>query len=307
MLSKQYADLDMFYKARIKLTLWYLLIIMSISVMFSLVIFRSFEMEIRRFRRPNPEIVEEITQRVQITLAGINITILVVSGVLGYLLAGKTLRPIQEMIDGQIRFVADASHELRTPLTALRSSFEVFLRSKSETLVSSKTLITESLEEVGKLQSLSESLLQLTAIENKMVKLDLNSVILEAIRRTSVKNIKYKERKVIIVGNHQALVSLFMILIDNASKYSKAKTEIQIISDNSQVSIVDKGIGISQKDLPHIFDRFYRADSSRSKNRISGYGLGLSIAKKIADEHHASITVESQLDKGSTFQVSFNL
>src|SRR3989304_6174610 len=132
----------MFKSARLKLTAWYLAIIMLISVLFSLVIYQGATLELRRmeriqhfrqessesFRRFSmpafvlaPEVVEETKQRIRLALVTINLMILAASGAVGYFLAGRTLKPIQEMVDEQNRFITDASHELRTPLTSLRS------------------------------------------------------------------------------------------------------------------------------------------------------------------------------------------
>lgn len=174
----------MFINARIKLTAWYLLIIMAVSLSLSAIIYRIQLSEIQRvefaFRTrlgqrleanrglgpmasliSDPEVLEEAKNRITISLVFLNAGIFVVSGGLGYFLAGRTLRPIQEMLDEQSRFVSDASHELKTPITSLKSAFEVYLRNSKPTLPKSKILIRESLEETNKLQALTESLLQL--------------------------------------------------------------------------------------------------------------------------------------------------
>src|SRR3990167_11408943 len=181
----------MFHSARIKLTGWYLLIIMFISLAFSLVIYSMitreinhfeqaqrfrFEKKLRDFDLPvppgsniramkilieNPELIEEIKERVAMTLVIINGGILLLAGGLSYFLAGKTLKPIKNMMDEQNRFISDASHELKTPLTSLKTAMEVFLRGKEKNVKDSETIIRESIIEVDKLQSLSESLLQL--------------------------------------------------------------------------------------------------------------------------------------------------
>src|SRR3989344_3853916 len=129
----------MFKSARLTLTAWYLAIIMVISIAFSLMIYRVLLIEVIRFERaqrvrierrmqffnsPIPvslELIEEIKQRLIFRLFMVNIGIMVISGGLGYFLAGRTLKPIKEMVDEQNRFISDASHELRTPLTSLKS------------------------------------------------------------------------------------------------------------------------------------------------------------------------------------------
>jgi signal transduction histidine kinase len=103
-------------------------------------------------------------------------------------------------------------------------------------------------------------------------------------------------------------MQLITILLDNAIKYSPPDTQIvvdnKIKADCIKITIKDQGIGISSNDLPHLFDRFYRADLARSKATTPGFGLGLAIAKKIIDLHHGSIMVKSQIDHGSTFIIN---
>lgn len=313
----------MFKTARIKLTAWYLVIIMAISILFSLVAFNRFHRELGRFDRrfpfpPNPEIIIEIRNRLTLTLIFINAGILVLSGGLGYFLAGKTLKPIEAMMDEQNRFISDASHELKTPLTSLKTAFEVYLRRRRRTLSGVEGLIKESLAEVNKLQTLSENLLTLT--HNQLTPLGpvaLNSVIAQAVKQVKsmaqVKQIKIiaPKTKLKIKGNQEQLTELLVILLDNSLKYSRAQSEVKIMIEKSDgkaiIKVIDQGMGIAAKDLPHIFDRFYRADSARTKSGQGGYGLGLAIAKKIVTAHQGAIKVASRLGRGTTFQLSFSL
>ena len=104
------------------------------------------------------------------------------------------------------------------------------------------------------------------------------------------------------------MIELIRILIDNGLKYTESGDEILInsIEKSGRITIViaDTGIGIEEAALPHIFDRFYRSDSARSKESVSGYGLGLSLAKKIVEKHRGSIEVKSRIGRGTTFSVS---
>ena len=329
----------MFRSARIKLTAWYLLIIMFISIAFSFVIYEGLMTEVRRFSRiqrlriervlpPNPvqplladeDLITEIQQRVILELGVINFIIFITSGALGYFLAGKTLRPIQEMVEEQNRFISDASHEFRTPLTALKSSLEVNLRDKNLSLNDAVKLIKESITDVNKLQSLSDSLLDLSQYQkpfssSNFKKISINTCIKEAVKKINplAKQkqiiVKTDVKKYSITGNENDLINLFVIIIDNAIKYSPKKSLIKInsklINNKLLIEIEDQGIGIEKKDLPMIFDRFYRADQSRSKEKVVGYGLGLSIAKKIISNHNGKITVVSEINKGTTFSIIF--
>jgi len=330
----------MFHSARLKLTVWYLLIIMFISLAFSATIYRILTNEVERFagmqrhrienRLQNlnlppppiisdPDLIIEVRQRVLLMLAEINFFIFVVSGALGYFLAGQTLRPIAQMVDEQNRFISDASHELRTPLTALKTSMEVNLRDKELTLDQAKKIIRGSIDQVNKLSSLSNSLLELAQYQvnnHKFFKaIFLKKIVDEVVKKLTPlaekKQIVIK-RKIIeakINANQESLSNLFTILLDNAIKYSPANSQITVSSKRVDksifISIKDQGMGIDKKDLPHIFDRFYRADSARSKADRGGYGLGLSIAKKIVEIHQGAITVDSQINKGTVFTIKF--
>jgi len=335
----------MFKKARLKLTLWYLVIIMFISLFFSLIIYKGLTLEIERFAQrqqftierrlqsdnshllnpptpfllKDPDLVNEAKNHILIVLIEINLGILTISGLLGYVLAGKTLKPIAIMVDEQNRFISDASHELRTPLTALKTSMEVGLRDKKLNLVSAKKIIEDSVNETNKLQSLSDNLLKLASYETNnshqyFKEFYLKEVINEVIKKLNPlakeKRITIKKNlsNVKILANKDEIMSLITIFIDNAIKYSFNKGEIEItvkkIEKNAVIAIKDFGLGIDKKNLPYIFDRFYRADMTRTKNNTSGFGLGLSIAKKIVENHKGKINVESLPKKGSLFIVT---
>lgn len=334
----------MFQKTRLKLTAWYLLIIMVISISFSLVIYRMLERELDRFADsqkfkielvlkanarnffpPPPKIeidkqlVKETKTRIVIYLLFINSGIFIISGFFGFLLAGKTLKPIKEMIDEQNRFIADASHELNTPLSVLKTSMEVSLRDNSIDKNEYKNVLKDNLDEVNRLQKLTEGLLKINSNENDQINSELNLVsksINYAIKKiqnlADKKNIKIKinlKQDFKIKSDINELIELFIIFLDNAIKYSKEGTKVlvSIYSDNkfNIVEIKDNGIGINEKDLPHIFDRFYRVDKSRNKNQINGYGLGLSIAQKIINKYKGVIEVKSVLNKGTVFIIKF--
>jgi two-component system, OmpR family, sensor histidine kinase CiaH len=325
----------MFHSARIKLTAWYLLIITIVSMIFTVIIYSGINSELERFdhlqrlrqermeRRYrnvprqflptyDPGVVSDARRRLILTLAFINLGILAFSGAAGYFLAGRTLRPIKEMVDEQNRFVSDASHELRTPLTSLRSEIEVYLRDKKLTLSQARKLLASNLEEVISLQQLSDNLLQLSrkTKTQHFEAIPVASFVEGAWNKVApLANQKYiifaKELpNLFVIGNEAMLTQLFVILFDNAIKYSPEKSTISVaahkLDHTIRILIKDEGIGIAAADLPHIFDRFYRADKARTKH-TSGYGLGLSIARKIVTEHKGSITAKNNKDHGTSF------
>lgn len=304
----------MFKEARIKLTLYYLTIIMVISLFFSLIIYKGATFELgrienmQRIRRPSPtflidpDIIRETKHRIFLSLLTLNGVILIVSGLSGYFLAGKTLKPISKMMDDQKEFVSNASHELRTPLTALKSEIEVGLRDKKLNLMSAKKLLISNLDDINNMTKLSNYLLKLNRFQ--VSKLDFKKVDLsEIIKKVTLKrDIKLFLEKTIVSVDSDSVSELVTILVDNAVKYGNNK-EIKLSLKNKILKVVDHGIGISDEDLPHIFDRFYRGDKARNHD---GYGLGLSIAKQIADLHGAKIKVKSKLGIGTTFKVIFS-
>lgn len=332
----------MFTSARLKLTAWYLVLIMLISISFTVVIYNLLASELDRvelmqrqrqerqlpfeFRQRypteleiDPVIIEEAKERLKLRLIFINLGILLLAGLSGYFLAGRTLRPIKEMVDEQNRFITDASHELRTPITVLKSEIEVNLRDKK---ISSNTkeILESNLEEVNNLQVLSDNLIKLAQKNGNVISLEevsLLEVIELAIKKVTplskIKKIKIENKIKVqsVKADKPSLIELFVILLDNAIKYSEKDTTITLASEKTDhavvVSIKDQGIGISKEDIPHLFDRFYRADSSHTKVNAPGYGLGLSIAKQIVEKHKGSVKVESELELGTTFLIKLPL
>jgi two-component system sensor histidine kinase CiaH len=248
-------------------------------------------------------------------LISLNLLVLLIGGGLSYFLARRTLSPIEAALAAQSRFAADASHELRTPLTAMKSEIEVNLRDSKLPIEDARELLKSNLEEVAKLEALAGGLLRLARHENEqlpLVPVELASIVDRATDRLVLTSNKHK---VTILNNNvsgvaladaESLVELVVILLDNAIKYSPSGSEV-VISSKRRGSGLDLivtvvGTGIAKTDLLHIFERFYRADTSRSKS-TPGYGLGLSIAARIAEMHGASIDATSKLGSGSHFTI----
>lgn len=330
----------MFESATLKLTGWYLLILMAISLVFSAVIYQITSNEINtRLDRLSSRILDtsglllapsnnlgdirskqesEAANSLLISLIYANGVILLGGGVGSYLLARRTLAPIEAAHEAQSRFVSDASHELRTPLAAMKTELEVALMDASATKSELREILTSNLEEVEKLSSLSEMLLNLSRLDAK--ELDKTTIDLKKAAQTSIKrfgNLASRitlegPKSVRIHGNTAAIEELITILVDNALKYSTPGSVIQarVYQKNhgGYFEISNTGKPISDEHLPHIFERFYRADSSRTSQTSSkGYGLGLSLAKKIADLHHSEITATSSSEGVTQFIVNLPL
>lgn len=320
-----------------RLLLIYLAIIMAMSIGYSSIIYF---VSVEQLERQLPEVIYEevdgmivvdhnfekqIKQRVSegkkeliIQLYILNLLMLVFGAALSYILARLTLRPIERNVEAQTRFVSDASHELRTPLTAIQTVNEVALRNKKLTLKQAKGLIEDNLDEVRRLQRMTSMLLELVSDDRRLlpVKLPLHDVVSQAVTNVAAVAI---ERDIVIddqtknyniLADEAAITQAVTILLDNAIKYSEPKTTITLTSAKPRrnivrISVRDQGIGISKQEQLKIFDRFYRSDESRVRDHGSGgYGLGLEIAKNIAERHGGSIDLQSKLGVGSTFSIS---
>lgn len=331
----------MFEAATLKLTGIYLIIIMIISFIFSVQIYRATNDEITnglmqqvtfldntpRFQgilndpmaiRMREARLDQARSHIIFNLLNINIIILVTGGMASYIMARRTLRPIKRAHEAQARFTADASHELRTPLTAMQTEIEVALRDPDLKKAEAVDLLRSNLEELAKLRALSDGLLQLAKEDGSLVRqpIQTDTIFDQSIKQIAaqakkkgISIVRSAKKSYTINGNETSLVELFVILLDNAIKYSPKGSKITLHAGMSArrvvMSVRDEGEGIATADLPHIFDRFYRADSSRSKSKTSGHGLGLSIARKIAELHHADLTVKSAPGKGTTFTLAF--
>lgn len=326
----------MFESATIKLTAWYLMILMIISLLFSVIIYQVTSTEVNRrleelqadIQRQNsyralPDLdvatirlnqAHEASTNLIISLIYINVVILVAAGIGSYVLARRTLRPIEEAHEAQSRFTSDASHELRTPLAVMKTELEVALRDPKLGKAEMRELLTSNLEEVDKLSRLSQTLLQLSKLDYANIqkeKLSLEAIVHRTVNRfdKTGNRIKFTAAKSspTIVGNAASIEELATILIDNALKYSPPDSLVSIhVGKRAQkacLEIINTGEGIHADTLPRIFDRFFRADTSRTGNGKNGYGLGLALAKKIVEIHNGELTASSAPHHATTFTV----
>lgn len=328
-----------FKSATIRLTASYLLILIIISLVFSVIIFELSTREISsRLERlqiriegssdtivvPGPLTLNDVrmtqTKEAQTNiffgLLYMNIAVIGLGGVGAYVLARRTLQPLEEAHDAQSRFTSDASHELRTPLAVMKSEIQVALRDKKITNSELKELLGSNLEEVDKLTALSHALLRLSRLDYGNIergdRIDIPELIREGVKSFDVPpewvKLTFPEQPVVIEGNRAMLEDLVRILLDNAFKYSPAKSRVQVDvttnGRNCKIMISNEGKGIPAEDLPKVFDRFFRADKSRTTQTNKGYGLGLSLAKKTVELHDGQISAQSTPGEITRFTVS---
>lgn len=328
----------MFRSTTIRLTGWYLLVLMSLSIIFSLVIYQiatgevntrleRFQTSIQQSRDFAPltmatEILRagelnEAQTNLSIELFYVNLLILVVGGFVSYFLAKRNLLPIEKAHEAQSRFTSDASHELRTPLAVMKTEIEVALRDKTATVDNLKDVLSSNLEEVDNLSRLAEMLLNLSRLDSNKLQLgpvNLNKAakgIVKDFNQSSSRLLLTHHKQQIINGNEMAIADLIKILIDNALQYSPKYSLISITISQSdhhaKFEITNTGPGIQPDKLPHIFDRFYRADSARTNAENKGYGLGLALAKSIVKLHNGEIIATSTPDLATTFTITLPL
>lgn len=227
----------------------------------------------------------------------------------------EMLARIEELFRVQQRFVADVSHELRSPLTAIRGNLELLRRGALEDVGVRQETLAAIESESARMQRLVQDLLLLAQadagvpIEKRIVELD--TLLLDVFRqaRLNAGNVKVSlgsEDQVRVIGDADRLKQLFLNLVDNAIKYTPSGGAVTLSFAREgewvRVAVADTGVGIPAQDLARIFDRFYRVDKARSREK-GGTGLGLAICKWIADAHGGRIEAQSQVGKGSTFTV----
>ena len=249
-----------------------------------------------------------------ICLGGISILTVAAS----YIMSTVTMKPISKSMDEQNRFISDASHEIRTPLTVLHSRLEQLLSFPDARIQDKSEDIASCLSEVIRLTRLSNSLLTLAKSDAGKIPqcievFDITDIT-RKVAQPYIETASFQEKHFTVSGqpldvsaDKAQIVRLLVILFDNAIKYTKRHDKITVTISPSknkcELTVSDTGIGISEDSLGHIFERFYRGDASRGESE--GSGLGLSIAKQIAEEHGGSITARNNPPKGTKITVVF--
>jgi two-component system, OmpR family, sensor histidine kinase CiaH len=275
------------------------------------------ETTVQVVRNVNSE--KELLNRLLLIMAigcGIGVLCAIASG---YFLAGRALVPIKNSWQKQQEFVSDASHELRTPLAVIQAKTDLLFRAPSATIQDKILDVSTISNESRRLSKLVTNLLTLARSDSDQIEMKKQSFRLDELLKEIIQQyediVSYQGKSihleayepVTFFADKERIHQLIVILLDNAMKYTKEGGEILLACQQSHSSInlevKDTGIGIAEKDIPKIFDRFYQSDKARTA--AEGTGLGLSIAKWIIEKHHGKTKIQSTLGKGTRIEIIF--
>ena len=243
---------------------------------------------------------------------------IIVSIVASVIMSKRNLEPVAKMLKRQNEFVQNVSHELRTPLTIIQAKQEILLSEPNSKIVDKSEEIGVTLSEVKRMSKIIKDLTLLSRGDNKQIALQKEEVELDEFIENIAKNYKelveIEEKTLVTNLNYKKVISIdtnkiyqvMIILLDNALKYTEAGDTIEIntyLKDGKcTIEVKDTGIGISDEAIKHVFERFYREDTARSRE-TGGSGLGLSIADMIVSSHRGSIKASHNGNKGTMFTV----
>ncbi|MBE9097175.1 cell wall metabolism sensor histidine kinase WalK [Tychonema sp. LEGE 07203] len=287
-----------------------------------------------RVSHPWFEVTKPIRQLILDLILGAGLTLIGVAAV-GWLLSGLAMEPVRESYSRLKQFTADASHELRNPIATIQTNVQVALAEPDiEPQQHQQLQVIERL--TRRLGRLVDDLLFLARqdsgiVQQQWVEVPLDALSIEVIEEqqatATAKNLSLSleivdspqvEDNFTVLGDWDQLARLFTNLIGNAVQYTPSGGEIQVelqlaaknkrnssaINSALQIKVTDTGTGISPEALPHLFDRFYRADPARTHSSAAGSGLGLAIAKAIVENHGGQIRIDSQVDRGTAVTVT---
>jgi two-component system, OmpR family, sensor histidine kinase CiaH len=243
---------------------------------------------------------------------------IILSILASYILSQKTMKPIRKSWRKQVEFVENVSHELRTPLTIVQNSLEMLLTTPHEKIIDRSESIALALNETTRLSKLVTDMLTLTRSDSTMTEITKDLFSIDVLVETVCEpyaELAESQNKIFnyslncpanIYADRGRIHQLLVILLDNALKYTNENDRITVttsLKDNKTfITVADTGIGIADESMGKIFDRFYREDKARSRER-EGTGLGLSIASWIVDKHGGTIKVKRNEPKGTVFTV----
>jgi signal transduction histidine kinase len=317
---------DVFARAQMRLALLFAGLVILLVLVSSLFTYLSFSSDIRSaaghsFPSDDDEraYVAQSLGALRWQLLAIDAGIVVALGVGGLLYARRTLRPIRDNVAAQKRFIADASHELRTPLAVMKADFEVALRDPS--LASASRPVLESgLEEVDAMSALVQDLLTLSRIDAHQEQLAGETLDLDALVRQTTEKLRglaaaagvelalHPRGLQVPAGGDEphvrrALANVVKNAIEHAPPGSAVEIQARHLAGTAQISVTDHGAGMPPEVQAHVFDRFYRADPSRSR-ATGGSGLGLAIAQWALRAMGGDIVVQSAVGAGTRVTLS---
>jgi signal transduction histidine kinase len=223
---------------------------------------------------------------------------------------------LEELFGKQRRFTGDISHELRSPLTTILGNLSLLRRAKNLPEEEQREMLDEMYSEAERMHRLISDLLLLSQADSGLAinraPVELDTLLLESYRMAKRRagdrldiHLTHEDQAV-VMGDADRLRQVLDNLINNAIRYTPEggciELSLHCLGDEAVITIADTGQGIAPEDLPHIFDRFYRADKARTR-AAGGTGLGLSIVKWIVDAHNGRIEVESTPGEGSVFHI----
>lgn len=310
-----------FFSARIKLTGMYVLLLALILFGFSGTLYQSLARNLQdageeSFAGPDVHhhFVESTLAEVQNEILLIDVTILLGAAMLSYVLAGYTLKPIQYSMEAQKKFSENASHELRTPLAVMKSEAEVLLRNPNPTKELVRAMLISSVEEIDRMTTMTEDLLFLARSENGAhslrEKIDISELAKKSVEKIQsiaegkgIRCIVSAGMPLFVEGNKAAGERILMNVLQNAVRYTPRNGTVSVTVEKegsrAVLTIADTGSGIEEKDLPHIFERFYKGEMAQ------GTGLGLSIVKELVEQYNGTVSVASIQGEGTTVVIKF--
>lgn len=312
---------NVFLWARLKLTGIYVLILAIVLIGFSAFLYQSLGRNLIDANEENfadqtyhEHFVNETLETVRDEILAIDLFILLLASGVSYVLAGYTLRPIQTALEAQRKFSENASHELRTPLAVVKNDMEVLLRDSHPTKETIEKTLVSSIEEIDHMTTLTEDLLAIARSENQrtdFVRVDLGRVANDLVEKMK----PMAERKGIILacasqgaayvkGHEASLERVLMNLIQNSIEHTSKGGRITVVCkrENTKqiITVTDTGKGIDEKNMPHIFERFYKGEHG------TGSGLGLAIVKEIVEKHSGVVEITSVKNQGTTATITFS-
>jgi OmpR-family two-component system manganese-sensing sensor histidine kinase len=287
-----------------------------------------------RVSHPWFEVTKPIRQLILDLILGAGLTLICVAAI-GWLLSGLAMAPVRESYGRLKQFTADASHELRNPIATIQTNVQVALAEPDiEPQQHQQLQLIERL--TRRLGRLVDDLLFLARqdsgiVQQQWIEVPLDALLMEVIEEQQaiattqnlslsleIVDLPNAEDNFTVLGDWDQLARLFTNLVSNAVQYTPSggeiEVELQLAAKNKrnspmlnpalQIKVTDTGIGISAEALPHLFDRFYRADPARTHRSAAGSGLGLAIAKAIVENHRGLIRIDSQVDRGTAVTVT---